>query len=151
MRLVYPHHPIDVQFSGCAAGLWDADRMTQAVGNLLTNALQYSPTNSLVTLRGRASAAQLILAVHNTGDAIEAQAQAELFEPLKRGAHLASSRQRNIGLGLFIVRAVALAHGGSVAVTSTQQGGTTFTLTFPKALPSAHGTQDIPTPAGGAG
>jgi signal transduction histidine kinase len=143
VRLVYPQQPIDVQFSGCAAGLWDADRMTQAVGNLLTNALQYSPTNSVVTLRGCAGATQLTLGVHNSGDAIEPLALAELFEPLKRGAHLAGSRQRNIGLGLFIVRAVALAHGGSAGVTSTQQNGTTFTLTLPKQPPPpspVHGT-----------
>jgi signal transduction histidine kinase len=147
VRLIYPQRQIDVQVAGCAAGHWDADRMTQAVGNLLTNALQYSPSDSVVTLRGRAEDRQLTLESHNWGEAINAETLAELFEPLKRGANLAGTRQRNIGLGLYIVRAIALAHGGSVAVCSTQEGGTTFTMTLPKHISAIVGPQAVRAPS----
>jgi sigma-B regulation protein RsbU (phosphoserine phosphatase) len=57
----------------------------------------------------------------------------DLFEPMIRGSH-DNAELRSVGLGLFIVREIARAHYGEVAVTSSLTSGTTFTATFPRAL-----------------
>ena len=69
------------------------------------------------------------LTVHNNGDPIPPQARATLFEPLTRGT---SDNPRNVGLGLFIARAIVVAHGGEITVTSTAGSGTTFEVALPR-------------------
>ena len=69
------------------------------------------------------------LTVHNQGNPIPPQAQRTIFEPLARGA---SDSTRSIGLGLFIARAIVVAHGGDIDVTSTESAGTTFEVVLPR-------------------
>ena len=69
------------------------------------------------------------LTVHNNGDPIPPQARATIFEPLSRGT---SDSPRNLGLGLFIARAIVIAHGGEIDVTSTAESGTTFEVGLPR-------------------
>ncbi|HSI33855.1 MAG TPA: ATP-binding protein, partial [Tepidisphaeraceae bacterium] len=79
------------------------------------------------------------LSVHNGGRPIPASALPTLFDPLVRGTVADSPAHRrpgSIGLGLYIVREVATAHGGTIDVTSTADAGTTFTLCLPRAAPS---------------
>jgi sigma-B regulation protein RsbU (phosphoserine phosphatase) len=71
------------------------------------------------------------LSVHNWGEPIAPEVQASLFEPMVRGGSMGSAA-RSVGLGLFIVRAIARAHGGDVRVSSSQVGGSTFTFSFPR-------------------
>jgi signal transduction histidine kinase len=69
------------------------------------------------------------LMVHNDGEPIPSYAQANIFEPLTRGT---SDGTHNLGLGLFIARAIVVAHRGEIRVTSTEQSGTTFEVTLPR-------------------
>lgn len=71
-----------------------------------------------------------MVSVHNWGNPIPPVLLPTIFEPMVRGSRAGAS-DRSVGLGLFIVRAIAVAHGGDVKVVSTQDEGTTFTLEFP--------------------
>ena len=74
----------------------------------------------------------MIVSVHNLGPAIPAAALGTLFEPFQRGPAPATSRSGGLGLGLYIVRQIALAHGGSIDVTSDDTVGTTFCMRWPR-------------------
>jgi len=112
------------------AGRWDPDRVAQILTNLLTNALRYSPESAAVTVAWRSEGDQKVLSVHNDGPPIERRLLDQLWEPFERGASPSSSTG-GAGLGLFIVREIARAHGGSVEVRSEPGEGTTFSIVLP--------------------
>lgn len=111
--------------------LADADRIAQLVGNLVGNAMAYGEAGSTVTVRTEIGVESARLSVHNGGRPIPPQLQASLFEPMVRGGGEGGAN-RSIGLGLFIVREIAKAHGGRVDVGSSAERGTTFTATLPR-------------------
>ena len=111
-------------------GLWDPERLAQAVGNLLGNALQHGDPERPVTVRTTAHEGKAQLSVHNDGPPIPAEVLPGLFEPFQRGLR-AGALDGSIGLGLYIVRQVTLGHGGEVHVRSTAEEGTTFVLELP--------------------
>jgi signal transduction histidine kinase len=100
--------------------------------NLLSNALSYSPPDTPVTVRTRGEDGTVLLEEHNQGAPIPAERLPQLFEPLERGAAQQDRMGRGIGLGLFIVRHIVEAHGGSITVRSGAKEGTTFTVHLPR-------------------
>lgn len=119
------------------AGEWDVRRIRQAISNLLDNAVQHGAPDSAITTTVSAVAARgdLIVAVHNLGPAIPAGDQKRIFDPFRRGSSKpvdAEEPRRGVGLGLYIARRVAEAHGGSLGVESAEDKGTTFTLQLPR-------------------
>jgi signal transduction histidine kinase len=131
VQLVHPQRRIDVVAQGDGRGEWDPDRLAQVLTNLLSNALSYSPPDTPVTVRTRGTESELVLEVHNRGAPIPAEQLPLLFEPLARGASQQDRMGRSIGLGLFIVRHIVEAHGGSITVRSEEEG-TTFTVHLPR-------------------
>ena len=131
-EVTYPERRIDVAQSGTAEGHWDGDRLAQAVGNLITNALHYSPPQSSVRVETRGEGAQVTVAVHNDGEPIPAERLPHVFEPMQRAASEVNKAGRSVGLGLYIVRHLIEAHEGTVSVESSHGRGTTFTLTLPR-------------------
>jgi len=111
-------------------GLWDPERLAQAVTNLLGNALQHGDPERPVTLGITAGEGRAQLSVHNYGTPIPEEMVAGLFEPFQRGQQ-PGAREGSVGLGLYIVRQVMLGHGGEVRVRSIAEEGTTFTLDLP--------------------
>jgi signal transduction histidine kinase len=109
-------------------GQWDADRLVQVVSNLGSNALQYSPPDSVVSFSLRDGEQEVVLEVHNTGAPIPAEALSSLFDPFRR----ASSGGGGLGLGLYIVEQVVTGHGGRIEVRSTAEAGTTFRVLLPR-------------------
>lgn len=117
-------------------GSWDADRLAQVVSNLVGNALQHGARDAPVSLSLREEGDEVVLEVHNQGPPIPEKAQATIFEPMiRRPADLAQGDSAGLGLGLFIVREVVVAHGGRVSVTSSLESGTTFTVRLPHQPP----------------
>jgi phosphoserine phosphatase RsbU/P len=131
-RAVYPERNVNVQVRGDGHASVDPDRMAQVVGNLVSNALKYSPPDSQVQVRLREEAGALLLEVHNIGAPIPEAQHARLFQPLERGQGQRDMSSRSVGLGLFIVKHVVEAHGGSISVTSTPEAGTTFVVRLPR-------------------
>jgi len=111
-------------------GNWDPERLAQAIGNLVGNALQHGDPDRPVTVRVGAREGRAELSVHNHGPPIPSEVLPGLFEPFQRGLR-PGALDGSIGLGLYIVRQVALGHGGEVKVGSTAEEGTTFILELP--------------------
>jgi signal transduction histidine kinase len=132
VEVTYPERKVVFDQAGDGTGTGDPDRLAQAIENLLTNALKYSPPDTPVRLSSRAEAERIVIAIHNQGEPISDEVRANLFEPFKRGVHL-DAASRSIGLGLYIVKQVVDAHGGTIAVSSTELDGTTFEIQLPRA------------------
>lgn len=132
IQLSYPDRFLLLRRSGAAQGSWDADRLAQAISNLVLNAVKYSPPNSRVSVEARDDGDAAIVEVHNTGDPISAELLPRIFNPLQRGTVDTDKMGRSIGLGLFIVKSIVDAHGGTIDAASSPQQGTTFTLRLPR-------------------
>ncbi len=111
----------------------------QAVGNLVHNALKYTPDSVCVTVKAyRDGDGRVAVAVSDTGTGIREEDQARLFEAFYRVPQREGDpdRPKGSGIGLALVKAIAEAHGGEVCVESTFGEGSTFTITTPLRRPS---------------
>jgi sigma-B regulation protein RsbU (phosphoserine phosphatase) len=129
LALAYPGRQLRHGAAGGGAAFADADRVAQLVGNLVSNAMTHGAPDGPVTVTSSTAGEHVRVAVHNLGTPIPAQALSSLFDPMVRG-HAPGSAGRSVGLGLYIVRAIARAHGGDVSVTSDPEAGTEFVFTF---------------------
>jgi PAS domain S-box-containing protein len=114
-------------------GAWDETRILQAISNLTSNAVQHGTPGSPVRLRLTGDDQRIAVEVRNDGT-IPGELLPRIFEPFRSGRHYAS-RGDGLGLGLFIVKAIARAHGGALEVDSSR-GATTFRLVLPRYTPS---------------
>ena len=128
---VYPDRHIAVQFSGNLTARVDAKRIAQVVSNLVANALQHGAANTDVTVSAHGDADTVNIEVHNAGPVIEPALMRTLFDPLRRPPGHANDNR--LGLGLYIVQQIVLAHGGRIDVSSTEETGTRFTARLPRA------------------
>ncbi|HEV8638212.1 MAG TPA: GAF domain-containing sensor histidine kinase [Chloroflexota bacterium] len=115
-------------------GQWDDDRIERVLGNLISNAIKYSPEAGEVVVRvGRARRGQAdraVLTVRDQGIGIPADDLPRVFERYHRGSN-AAGRFGGTGIGLASVRQIVERHGGSVGVTSQEGKGSTFTVELP--------------------
>ena len=136
IRAGNPEQQFVQQLSGDLTVLADAGRMQQALSNLLSNAVQHGNRQSPVTLTADGEADAVFLRVCNSGDPIPADALQVIFEPLVQAPNANSEAHErsktSLGLGLFIVREIVLAHGGTVVVESSAESGTMFTIRLPR-------------------
>jgi signal transduction histidine kinase len=150
----HPGRSVELAVEGDATGEWDPERLAQAAGNLVFNALAYSPRRARIAVRVRGRGQDAQVEVSNQGSVIPQELLPTLFDPFKRAdAAGTGSGTRpaavtaGLGLGLYIVRQIVEAHGGTVAVSSDAEG-TTFTLVLPRtarhAPASVSGRSDPP-------
>ncbi len=128
--LMYPHRHVQLDLRGDGHLEADEDRLAQVVTNLVGNALQHSEPGSRVRVVLREDEGGMCLEVHNQGAPIPASLQSTLFEPYRRGPEARRGRG-SIGLGLYISRLIVLGHGGSIDVSSTEEG-TRFNVWLPR-------------------
>jgi PAS domain S-box-containing protein len=128
-----PDARFDIHVEGDTRGLWDAARLGQVATNLLTNAVEHGAAERPIRVRleGREDA-RVVLAVQNEGPPIPAETLPTVFDPFRRGGERTPKRAQNAGLGLYIAERIVTAHGGTIAVGSTEGEGTTFTVTLPR-------------------
>jgi signal transduction histidine kinase len=107
----------------------DAVRLGQAISNLLDNALKYTPPGGRVQVATSTEAGAVRLVISDTGPGVPVAERGAIWRRLYRGD--ASRSQRGLGLGLSLVRAIAEAHGGTVAVDDSPGGGARFTVRIP--------------------
>ena len=112
----------------------DADRLRQLVDNLISNAIKYTDSGGEVRVEAHADDGHAIVRVRDLGPGILPEHQGQIFEKFGR---VAGSAKPGTGLGLFLSRSFAEAHGGSLAVESHPGEGATFTLRLPAASPAA--------------
>lgn len=112
-------------------GYWDEQRLGQVLANLLGNALRHGDKEAPVRVRVLGGPAMLVIEVYNAG-VIAASVREHLFDPFRRGSQTARD---SLGLGLYIVRQIVLAHGGTIDVRSSEAEGTTFRIQLPRTAP----------------
>ncbi|KFE66033.1 ATP-binding protein [Hyalangium minutum] len=139
LQVTFPERQLLFEVRGDTQGEWDPDRVSQVLSNLVFNALQHGREDSPVRTMVRDAGAQVLLEVHNQGDPIPEELMPRLFDPFKRRPgdqrpHEGKSGARSLGLGLHIVRQIALSHGGDVEVHSTANEGTCFKVRWPRRL-----------------
>lgn len=127
-RAIEPGRAIECEAAEPVRGQWDADRLVQLIGNLLTNALTHGASDGVVRVSIRREPTCAVIAVHNMGPAIAPERMPSLFEPMARVALDSANPSRSVGLGLYIVKKIAEAHGGTVGASSSEAEGTTFTV-----------------------
>jgi PAS domain S-box-containing protein len=123
-----------------ATGAWDEQRILQAISNLTSNAVRHGTPGSPVRLRVTGTEDHVSVEIRNRGS-IPSELLPRIFEPFRSGRNHAS-RGDGLGLGLFIARAIAEAHGGELNVDSGNDE-TAFCLVLPRRF-------DPSTPAAGA-
>lgn len=110
----------------------DADLLSRAIENLVSNAIKYSPSGTEVVIQASAAAEVVTVEVTDQGYGIPEADQARIFEKFYRVPRAQDAGTPGTGLGLALVREIAELHGGSVSVKSEVNAGSTFTLRLPR-------------------
>ena len=126
----HPDRPMLLTSDPRVDGQWDPDRIATLVAKLVLGALEQGPTRPAIRVELRATADKAILHVWNAG-VLDADALASVFEPfvLRRAR---PTERDGVGLGLFLAREIARAHGGRIEAQSAESEGTTFRVTLPR-------------------
>jgi two-component system, OmpR family, sensor histidine kinase BaeS len=111
----------------------DPDRMAQALGNLLSNAIRYTPPGGKVVLSALAVEKDVLIQVNDSGPGIATEEQSQIFTPFYRGK-AARRFSDGMGLGLTISKDLIEAHGGELKVESRPGQGSLFIICLPAVL-----------------
>ena len=109
----------------------DRRRLIQAVASLVDNALHHTPDGAFVGVSVYGTADEVVIEVADTGSGIELSEQGRIFDRFYSGVSEGGSRE-GIGIGLFLARVIAEAHGGCITCASVPGAGSTFTLRLPR-------------------
>jgi len=139
LQAAHPTRRIELSSSGDLHGVWDAGRMHQVLGNLLSNALKYGKSESTVEVMLSGVGEEVIFTVTNEGEKIAEDALRAFFDPLSRGQHPQTHRDQDgsLGLGLYICRQIALAHHGNIQARSDEHQ-TIFEVRLPRHVTTVH-------------
>jgi signal transduction histidine kinase len=107
---------------------WDRLRMEQALSNLITNAIKYG-AGGPISVRAERRDGVVSIQVADRGIGVAEDDHERIFNPFERAS--SAHRVQSLGLGLYIVREIARAHGGTVGLTGRDSGGSCFTLRLP--------------------
>jgi PAS domain S-box-containing protein len=125
-------HTLTADFPpGFPAIVGDEERLRQVIGNLLSNALKYSPGGK-VAVRGRVEPQQVVVSVSDEGPGIAAADLPRVFDRFYRADSDLTKRAKGAGLGLYLAKAVVEAHGGRIWAESAPGKGTTFSFSLPR-------------------
>jgi signal transduction histidine kinase len=125
----HPSRDLSIETRGDLRGYWDGDRVIEAMSNLLGNALQHGQDPIRVVVHEAADRQSIETTVSNAGRTPTKHEVASMFDPFRA----TSTRRSGLGLGLYIVRAIARAHGARIDTGATENGeGFRFTITWPR-------------------
>ena len=120
----------------------DRHRVLQALDNLISNAVKFTPNNGQVTLATASVPEGIVFEVRDTGPGIPAAEQANMFRPFWQARRV---DRRGVGLGLSIVKGIVDAHGGRIEIESDGTSGTTIRFTVPAAQETAAAAGTVTT------
>ncbi|HEX4684146.1 MAG TPA: HAMP domain-containing sensor histidine kinase [Gemmatimonadaceae bacterium] len=133
MSASYPTYRLEIRTTGDPRGMWDGERLMQALINLVSNAVHHGAADRAITIAAAGDAHEMALSVHNHGVPIEADRINRLFDAMKEIQPGTRRDRRHLGLGLYIVDKIVAAHEGRIEVQSSMADGTTFTMYLPRA------------------
>ncbi|HUP64242.1 MAG TPA: ATP-binding protein [Thermoanaerobaculia bacterium] len=122
----------------------DRDRLEQVLGNLLENAVKYSPDGTGVTVKVMREAERVVTAITDSGIGIPGDELGQVFERFHRGRQVSSTNYGGLGLGLYISKQIIERHSGAIWVESREGYGTTFFFS----VPIAATVTEVATPKG---
>ena len=125
----------------------DPEALEQMLGNLLSNALKFTPEGGTVRVTATHTADAAHISVSDTGPGIPKAMQERLFDRFVQADDTTTRPQEGTGIGLALTRALAEVHGGSVSVESTEGAGSTFTLLLPRGTDHLTDEQRADSPA----
>jgi signal transduction histidine kinase len=148
LRAAHPDRMISLERSGNLAGSLDAERIAQVASNLIGNALRHGAAESPVAIAADGNDARVVLSVSNKGS-IAADLLPQVFDPFRGTRERDRGRYGGLGLGLYIVQQIVIAHGGRIDVVTGTNDTTTFTVEFPRtpAAAQVHGKATYRTEA----
>lgn len=123
LRVILPKRPVEMVI--------DPNRISQVVGNLLNNAMKYSPEGTPIRLLAKPSSNGVYIYIRDEGLGIPRRQQALVFERFVRAKSEASSRARGTGIGLYVSRMIVEGHQGNIGVTSRLKSHTTMHFWLP--------------------
>jgi PAS domain S-box-containing protein len=138
VALHVPVRPIEV--------LGDPYRLEQLIGNLLENALKYSPDGGTIHISLESRGELVLMSVSDPGIGIPADQQKHLFERHFRARNVSTQSYGGLGLGLYICRDIVARHGGSIWVESEVGRGSTFYVALPTLQASRAAGEPTPEP-----
>ena len=112
---------------------WDEDRMSEVVGNLLSNAFKFTPRGGRVELSAEADNSDIVIEVTDTGAGIPPEQLPRIFQKFYQADNQAKASAKGTGLGLAIAKEIVEAHGGSITARSVAGQGATFRIILPVA------------------
>jgi PAS domain S-box-containing protein len=133
LQAAHRDREIALSINGSLRGRWDPGRMSQLFTNLVVNALTHGTRGSPVSISVVGESQEVVVGVSNRGPTIKPEIAERIFEPFKQGDDREGRARLGLGLGLFIVREIARAHGGTVCVHS-DDGLVTFTAKLPRTV-----------------
>jgi signal transduction histidine kinase len=135
IRAAHPEQKLQVVTGQGQIGEWDAARMSQALTNLIGNAVEHGAPGTTVTVEVDGEE-EVVITIHNRGAVIPADRLDGIFNPMKLSAAprrpSAQGPTGSLGLGLYIAERIVHAHGGDIEVESSEAAGTTFTVHLPR-------------------
>jgi signal transduction histidine kinase len=132
-----PRRRFEVETRREGNGEWDCERLTQALSNLIGNAVQHGDDGTLVCVEVEGDADDVRISIHNRGKPIPKDRLNGIFNPMKPRDRVvvepaAGGPQGSLGLGLYIAQQIVQAHHGSIEVASDAEHGTTVTVSLPR-------------------
>ncbi|HEY6882118.1 MAG TPA: HAMP domain-containing sensor histidine kinase [Polyangiales bacterium] len=123
--------PLRLVTNGDLSGVWDADRLVQALSNIVSNAIDHAAPGTAVSIHARAEGRWVTLEITNAGQCIPPELLPVIFCAFRRAQTGVGERSGHLGLGLFVASEITQAHGGTLEVRSSE-GSTTFTMALPR-------------------
>lgn len=143
-----PASRMELSCEGDLSGRWDGGRISQMLSNLIGNAIQHGKAEVPVSVRVSGCAQEVRVEIWNDAPRIPLEAQKTLFLPLRQTPAAEGQKRAGssgLGLGLYIAREIAVAHGGTIRLAS-DESGTTFAVSLPRKPPAR-----TSAPAAGSG
>jgi signal transduction histidine kinase len=135
-----PAIAIELHREGDLSGEWDVDRLEQVIGNLVANATRHARPGTPVRVRALGEGAWVRVDVENDGPPVPPEAMRSIFDPFRKAsAEATGAAHAGLGLGLYIVRSIVEAHGGTVEVESAPARPVTFSVRVPRTSPRPRG------------
>ena len=133
VRAIHPGQRVELEVAGSVRGTWDGRRLQQLLANLVLNAIKYGLPEAPVRVVVTGGEADVQIEVRNSGTPIERPTLDQIFEPLKRGPdhEQGDDADGSLGLGLYIAREIAKAHGGQIEARSDETE-TAFAVRLPR-------------------
>jgi signal transduction histidine kinase len=132
VQSAHPGFLVELEMNDDLNGDWDVERLKQVFSNLLLNAIQHGSGKN-IGVTSRSEGDFVSVEVHNEGPPIPQELLGAIFDPLVHGRTSDQNKTGlGLGLGLFIVSEIISAHQGTVAVTSSVDAGTTFSIRLPR-------------------